>query len=86
MTPVNSGSLQNFTGVYFLLKQTGIDNRMQRNKGLCGEANKIKKTKQLFLLVMKVSIFCVKLTSGLKCQTKEGDLKKCQAEYSIRQK
>jgi len=44
MTPVNSGSVQNFTGVYFLLKLTGINNRIQWYKGLCGEANKIEKT------------------------------------------
>jgi hypothetical protein len=41
MTAVNSGSLKNFAGVYFLLKLTGINNRIQ--KGVCGKQTKLKR-------------------------------------------
>jgi hypothetical protein len=84
MTPVNSGCVQNFTGVYFLLKLTGSNNKIKRFKGLYGEAIKIKKTNRQREEVISFSnesehIICVKLTIGLKCQTTEGDAKKCQA-------
>jgi hypothetical protein len=57
---------------------------------LCGEENKLKrqidKDKEVIYLVMRVSTILCKINARVKMPDKGKDLKKCEAEYSMRQK
>lgn len=55
---------------------------------MCGEENKLKRQidKEVIYLVMRVSTILCEINARVKMPDKGKDLKKCEAEYSIRQK